>query len=63
MLAFITINCGERMKKHMKKQICNVLDLPVLNKETRYDIETIQFRCPQCGTHDPRFFLCGVRSF
>ena len=47
--------CGERMKKHMKKQICNVLDLPVLDKETRYDVETIQFRCPQCGKfHTPR---------
>lgn len=62
MLAFITINCGERMKKHMKKQICNVLDLPVLDKETRYDVETIQFRCPQCGKfHTPRPALFSVR--
>ncbi len=53
---------GERMKKHMKKQICNVLDLPVLDKETRYDIETIQFRCPQCGKfHTPRPALFSVR--
>ena len=62
MLAFITINCGERMKKHMKKQICNVLNLPVLDKETRYDVETIQFRCPQCGKfHTPRPALFSVR--
>ena len=55
-------HCGERMKKHMKKQICNVLDLPVLDKETRYDVETIQFRCPQCGKfHTPRPALFSVR--
>ena len=54
--------CDERMKKHMKKQICNVFDLPVLDKETRYDVETIQFRCPQCGKfHTPRPALFSVR--